>query len=238
MKGLQHNNFKCIVLSLVFSLLFVSFNSKININADSKDDYMNFGSIDELYDAYLKNNNAYEREDLSIEESNELSLLIQEYKELHYNIEQSKATRTKLSDFTGGIFLHFDSTTSSWNHGHAGIGYGTGVIEILNPNSTVQKYGPSRVREWYGKNTGGFYTVRGARAADNSNAANNAYNKIGTGYWLIGNTGEFGGYTCSGLVAISWYEAGFDIGNKAATPKSLENNSKTILQFLWEDVTY
>lgn len=232
-KQKNHKNVLVLLICLI-TCLFVP----MSIHAEeSEEGYMNCDTTEELMELYLRNHNVSERTQLRPENSNELSDLLQEYKNIHFEIDRTQVARAKLSRYTGGIFLHFDSQTSSWNHGHAGIGSGSGVIEILGPSYTVTKYGEARVKQWYNAKTGGFYTVRGASSANNTEAANHAYDKIGIGYWLIGS-GGFGGYTCSGLVAVSWGETGFDLGGRTATPSSLEANSKTILQFKWADSTY
>lgn len=210
----------------------------INVCADDYSDYYDLSSTEEVQLAFLQNHGVDSICELTAAEDNELSVLLQNFKNSIYGIDNQPIFYTALSDFTGGIFLQFSSHSSLWNHGHAGIGHGTGVIEILNPDSTVQKYGQQRIQQWYNETTGGFYTVRGASLTDNTNASNKAYNKIGTGYWLIGDTGNWGGYTCSSLVAVSWGEAGFNLGGRTATPESLRSNSNTILQFNWADVDY
>lgn len=229
------------ILSVLLSVCLLSI-SLVSVSAEEKvtyDDYMICNSADEVYELYLKNHNATDRSDLSNDQNNELCLLIEEYKSLKYGNDLTTInSRERLSDYTGGIFIHFDSQSGSWAHGHAAIGYGHGTVEIVDYNSTVQQHGSSRLERWYSAKTGGFYTVKGANASLNQNAANNAYAKIGTGYWIIGDTGEFGGYTCSGLVAVSWGEAGINLGGRLATPNSLSTNANTVLQFLWKDVEY
>lgn len=81
------------------------------------------------------------------------------------------------------------------------------------------------------RKTGGFYTVRSANGKNNKDAADKAYAKIGSKYFIIGD-GDFSGYTCSGLVETSWTESGFDLGEKWITLNYLERNSKTICQWL------
>ena len=223
-----------IALFLVVSLLTTS---SVQIFAEEPE-YSNTESIEELYNAYLNNHDVTDRVELTPEENNELSGLIQSYKEKTLHSYPSPISRTRLNDFTGGIFIHYDSATGSWQHGHAAIGRGLGTVEIMNPNSTVKVYDESRIKEWYKKPSGGFFTVKGANGTHNTNASNYAANEVGTGYWLIGDTGEWGGYTCSYLVAYAWNKAGFYIGGRLVTPSGLENSANTILQFRWADVSY
>lgn len=195
------------------------------------EDYLKIDNIDDLENAYLVNHGAKSRIELSPEENKELSLLIQSHKDHAYGVTPV-AEAIRLDDYTGGIFIHYDSSFSSWIHGHAAIGYGIGTIEIMNYKETVKQYFGGRINEWYGHKTGGFFTMQGADKADNKAAADNAVAKYGTGYWIISED-SFGGYTCSGLVAVSWEEAGFGLGGRTASPRIIEKNSKTRLMFLW-----
>ena len=222
-----------IILSLgvLFSTFLPAYAAPAVIDADA-----NILAIEETYFA---EHNVQSREELTSDQINELSLLIQTEKSRIFGDETGISTCAYLSDYTGGIFLQFDSSSNmgslGWDHGHAAIGYADGTVEILGPSYTVTQYYHNRIEQWYDCNTGGFYTVRSATGANNLAAASNAHGKIGSRYYVVG-TLDFSGYTCSGLVATSWTEAGFNLGGKWTTPAGLENNSLTILQWLWTDV--
>lgn len=82
------------------------------------EDYLKIDNIDDLENAYLVNHGAKSRIELSPEENKELSLLIQSHKDHAYGVTPV-AEAIRLDDYTGGIFIHYDSSFSSWIHGHA-----------------------------------------------------------------------------------------------------------------------
>lgn len=98
-----------IALFLVVSLLTTG---SVQIFAEEPE-YSNTESIEELYNAYLNNHDVTDRVELTPEENNELSGLIQSYKEKTLHSYPSPISRTRLNDFTGGIFIHYDSATGS-----------------------------------------------------------------------------------------------------------------------------
>ena len=139
-----------------------------------------------------------------------------------------------LSDYSGGVFIHMDSSTGFWNHGHAAIGYKAGTVEIRGPKYKVSSYGESRLIEWYNAKTGGFYTVKGANTAKNNSAAAKAYTFIGKKYIT---EDSISGFTCVTVVTRAWAQGG-NIKLNASTPSQLASLSKLVRQFKWADVKY
>lgn len=229
------------ICKLILLLIVLSFAIIPTFAEESKDnnDFLGASTTEELYDKYMEAHGVTGREDLSATENNELSLLIERFKYESLGLEPARNTRTHLSSFTGAIFIHFDNTIHyGWNHGHVAIGRGLGCIEIQNENSVVEEYGAQRIEYWYSKQSGGLYTVRNANATHNQQAADSAYNKLGTGYWV---TGSLFGYTCSGLVATAWNDTSLGTlfpGGNLIIPNDFATSTHTVLQFLWADVEY
>lgn len=133
----------------------------------------------------------------------------------------------------GYLFLTLDNATSSWNHGHAGIGGDNG--------QTIEAYGGVGVRiysngyntNWKDCTTGGIYRVNGATTSQYETAKNYAYSKVGTPYSTNLLDGESTFY-CSELVYKAWKEAGITIGTNVLgliTPNSIMNHNNTILVY-------
>lgn len=199
-----------------------------------------YNRIELIVDDYLKKHNVKEIYELNDLDTNILLDMIENEKNKFYgdkkfvNISSNFARRAEairpLADYSGGIFVHMDSATSSWNHGHAAIGYYVGTIEIRGPHHTVSHYGESRLIEWYNANTGGYYTVRGVTKQQCDSAAARAHDFIGSGY-------APSGLTCVMVVTRAWSQGG-KVELPAIIPSDFPLIPKLVRQFKWTDVKY
>lgn len=221
------------ICTFVSSLLM---SNKLSVNADDSEVESKYNSyIQEEYEKFLEEHNAHYLDELDQELINEWMYRAEEIKEEFFGPRDNLIAEETgdiintpvLGDYTGHIFISYDQWLSSWNHGHAAIGYGNGTVEILGPSYTVQQYGVNRVMAFYFSNTGGYYGVYGASPYNYQTAANNAYSLIGTGYLTDGS-----GVSCSSLVGIAWSAAGFSING--TTPHYLANDSSTYLIYAWD----
>lgn len=136
-------------------------------------------------------------------------------------------------DWPGYIFATLDNTTSSWNHGHAGLGGNNGETIESFPSTGVAVFSNGYSKNWSSCSTGGIYSINGASSSQYDSAKNYAYNKVGTPYSLSLVDGD-STYYCSELVYKAWKNAGITVGTNVAgfiTPKSIMDSSNTRLVY-------
>lgn len=144
----------------------------------------------------------------------------------------------------GYIYVTFDSKTSSYKHGHAGIGScKDGYVLESNPSTSSSKNGvqlyETEHNYWTAqkRKTGGIYKVKKATSSDYKKAYDKGSAYIGKPYGLSPGTSTSSFY-CSELVARAWDRAGFDLSNTSTyknggyvTPKQLTTDSDT---YVWK----
>ena len=136
-------------------------------------------------------------------------------------------------DIAGYVFVTLDSSTSGWNHGHAGIGHSAGgnVIEA-NAGDGVKLY-TNRVNSYWSKcQNGGVYSISGASPSDYKNAKKYAVDRLGREYGFDPIKGDF---YCSELVYYAWDSVGFNIASSRVwgtpiLPSHIMNDGDTILK--------
>ena len=136
-------------------------------------------------------------------------------------------------NWPGYIFATLDNATSSWNHGHAGIGGDNGETIEAYSNTNVAIFSNGYASNWSNCSTGGIYSVNGASSSQYTSAKSFAYSKVGTPYSTNLMDGDSTFY-CSELVYRAWEQAGIKVGTNILgliTQKSIMNHSNTTLVY-------
>ena len=193
--------------------------------------------IQNKIDEFLETVNKEDVHSLTVQEETALVEYIENFKQTLYDdtarANSSSWDYANTINIGGYIFVSMDSRTSSWTHGHAGIGYSAGgnVIEA-NPGDGVKLY-TNRVNNYWSEcQTGGIYKVNGASSSKYNTARDYAYERIGRGYGFDPIGGDF---YCSELVYYAWDAAGYNIASSRIwgtpiLPSQLMNDGDTILQ--------
>lgn len=129
----------------------------------------------------------------------------------------------------GFVFVTGDAKTSSWSHGHAGIGSATpeSVIEA-NPGDGVMFY-HNRIASYWAKVNSSIMGVRGATSGHYFDAFQYANNQYGKPYSLVPTDGS-SSYYCSELVRDAWRHAGIKVAsdNGWTYPSEIYRNYNTV----------
>ena len=229
--------FKRICSFMFCCLLFMPTNVLANsASAISSSSEITQKEIDEARESFLEKIGKTNPEDMTYDEFMQYKVIVDSIKskdeELN-EIVQNEIMQPRTNVVrTGQIFVTGDSSTSSINHGHAGIGANSNncVIEA-NPNVGVQKY-YNRISGYWSRVNSSILKVRNASSSKYTQAYNFANSKIGRPYKNPVTGLPTNGYYCSELVYESWRSAGYYINGWGAGiiwPQSIYEDSDVVV---------
>ena len=207
------------VLTMFFAFLLFIFSAPTQILAveETEDDISK--KLTEAYAAYLDSHGISSSIDLTTDQSKELARILHEIKltdpeiaELEEPEQSARAVVTRA--YKGNIFVTGDAQTSSFKHGHAGIGSAEvdQVIEA-NPGVGVKLY-KKRVSGYWSQRNASILKVKDATSSHYQKAYSWASSQKGKPYGIQWDYTE-DKYYCSSLVHISWMKAGKNLTGAA-----------------------
>lgn len=176
----------------------------------------NYKNTENVSKKYLIEKNKSSTDQLTYEEQMELYQKVHQIKllesENYYSTRSANFTMSKVADYYGDIFITMDNKTSSFRHGHAGIGvHGRGAVVEADPEYGVKKFDNRIADYWAERKTGGLMRVHDASLRSYELAQNYAMKMVGKRYGM--NPFDTGDFYCSELVYYAWKYAGFDIAS-------------------------